>query len=187
MTTTGGERPFSIKWNMNGTVSPHRDCAPISASFRVFQKNRRNDFCSSMTMRFTRKGEGSLEEWIDGPYIHASVTSKLRLPIATCSDPATDGITWRLWELCLSLFTTFRPLIIDSTPNIDASAIAHWKDLLGTLFVWGDGFRNGQLDLILQDSDDLQITTLADLSAIASILNNSMSVRLTKPLCTRNT
>lgn len=125
-------------------------------------------------MRFARNGEALLEEWVDGPYIHASV----RLPKATCSDPTKDGITWRLWELCLSLFTTLRPLIIDGTPNIDASSIVHLKDLLGTLFFWGDGFRDGQLDLIVQDSDDLQNTTLADLGAIAVILKTSTSVGL---------
>jgi hypothetical protein len=131
-----------------------------------------------MRMPFTRNGEASLQEWIDGPYIHASVTSRLRLPRATCSDPTRDGITWRLWELCLSLFTTLRPLIIDGTPDIDAFATVYWKDILGTLFVWGDGFRNGQLDLVLQDSDDLQNTILADLGAIAIILKTSTSIRL---------
>jgi hypothetical protein len=125
-------------------------------------------------IRCARNGEELLEEWIDGPYIRASV----RLPKCTSSDPAKDGSIWRLWELCLSLLTTLRPLIIDSTPNIDASSIAHWKDLLGTLFVWGDGFRNGQLDLVLQDSDDLRNATLADLGAIAVILKTSTSVGL---------
>ena len=130
-----------------------------------------------MMMRFARNGE-ALEEWIDGPYIHASV----RLPKATCSDATKDGIIWRLWELCLSLFTALRPLIIDGTPNTDASSISQWKDLLGTLFVWGDGFRNGQLDLVLQDSDDLQNTTLADLGAIAVILKTSTSAGLCEVL-----
>jgi hypothetical protein len=147
-----------------------------------FATSHHYGLCSSIMMHWERSGEVSLEEWIDGPYIHASVISGLRLPTATCSDPTTDGITWRLWELCLSLFTTLRPLIIDGTPNIDASTIAYWKNLLGTLFVWGDGFRNGQLDLVLQDSDDLQNTILADLGAIAVILKTSTSSGLLEVL-----
>lgn len=133
-----------------------------------------------MMVRSARNGESLLEEWIDGPYIHASAA--LRLPKTTRSDPIKDGITWRLWELCLSLLTTLRPLFLDGTPNVDASSIAHWKDLLATFFVWGDGFRNGQLDLALQDSDDLKHTTLPDLVAIAVVLKTSTSVGLYEAL-----
>jgi hypothetical protein len=161
------------------TLISHRDCAPIPAPFCVSQTNRTNGYCSSMMMRSARNGLASLEEWIDGPYIHTSVT-RLRLPKATSSDPTKDGIAWRLWELCLSLFTTLRPLIIDGTPYIGPSAIVDWNDLLETLFIWGDGFRNGQLDLVLQDSADLQNTTLADLGAIAVILKTSTSIGLCK-------
>ena len=106
------------------------------------------------------------EEWTDGPFIRASA----RLSEATRSDPARNGIIWRLWELSLSLFATLRPLIIDNAPGIDNSSIVQWNDLLGTLFLWGDGFRNGDVDRALQDADDLRNTALAHLVAIAVIL-----------------
>jgi hypothetical protein len=101
-------------------------------------------------------------EWIDGTTIH-----RLRNPE---DEGAAVGFAWTLYDLDLKLLKTLIPVVSKDLPNISHKDIKTLKQSLGNLFLWGDGFRDGMLENILEESDDLKETLVDLLVEIARLL-----------------
>jgi hypothetical protein len=118
---------------------------------------------------------GKVVEWIDGATIHRSTEFEER-------EGATAGFAWSLHDLNLELLTKLIPIVSRDISTISRKDVKALKQSLGNLFLWGDGFRDGRLESVLEESDDLKETVVSSLVGIGRLLISSES-----SLVTRNT
>jgi hypothetical protein len=114
-------------------------------------------------------------EWIDGATIYRSTD-------AEDGERATAGFAWSLYDLNLKLLTELIPIVERDIPTVSRKDVKALKQSLGNLFLWGDGFRDGSLEIVLEESDDLKETLVSSLVQIGRLLISSES-----NLVTRNT
>jgi hypothetical protein len=105
---------------------------------------------------------GKVVEWIDGATIHRSRDAE--------DEGAAAGFAWTLYDLDLKLLTILVPIVSRDLPTTSRKDIKSLKQSLGNLFLWGDGFRDGMLENVLEESDDLKETLVASLVGIARLL-----------------
>jgi hypothetical protein len=110
---------------------------------------------------------GKIVEWIDGATIYRSKDPE--------DEGAAAGFAWTLYDLDLKLLTRVIPIISRDLPTISHKDIKILKLSLGNLFLWGDGFRDGMLENVLEESDDLKETLVDLLVEIARLLISSES------------
>lgn len=106
-------------------------------------------------------------EWIDGSTIHRSRDTE--------DGGAAAGFAWTLYDLDLKLLTRLIPIISRELPTISRKDTKTLKQSLGNLFLWGDGFRDGMLENVTLESDDLKETILELLARIGKLLIYSES------------
>ena len=111
---------------------------------------------------------GKVVEWIDGTTIHRSTD-------AENGEGATAGFAWSLYDLNLKLLTKLIPIIARNIPTISRKDVKALKQSLGNLFLVGDGFRDGRLESVLEESDDLKETLVSSLVEIGRLLISSES------------
>jgi hypothetical protein len=104
-----------------------------------------------------------VEEWIDGATIHRSGVD---------SEAAT-GFAWSLYDHIFKLFSKILPLAPNFSPHISKREVKALKESLGNLLLWGDGFRDGKLEMVLEESDELKETVIESLVAAGSVLISS--------------
>jgi hypothetical protein len=110
---------------------------------------------------------GKVVEWIDGATIHRSRDAEV--------EGAAAGFAWTLHDLDFKLLTNLVPIVSRDLPTVSRKDIKTLKQSLGDLFLWGDGFRDGMLENVLEESDDLKETLVASLVGIARLLIYSES------------
>jgi hypothetical protein len=112
-----------------------------------------------MATAHARKKIAYLEEWIDGATIKKSG-----------GDPGNDdtvaGFAWNLFDHILKIFTILVPLASEESQVASKNATRFLKESLGKLFLWGDGLRDGRLESVLDESEDLKETVLTSFIAI---------------------
>lgn len=65
------------------------------------------------------------------------------------------------------------PLVLSASecfPGISEQDIKSLEGSVGKLFFWGNGFENGKLERVLEESDDLNESITTSLEAIAKVL-----------------
>jgi hypothetical protein len=105
-------------------------------------------------------------EWIDGATIHRSADIEE-------GEGATAGFAWSLYDLDLKLLTKLVPILSRDIPTISRKDVKALKRSLGNLFLWGDGFRDGRLESVIEESDDLKETLVSSLVEIGRLLISS--------------
>jgi hypothetical protein len=120
-----------------------------------------------LKMRSTDQ-RGKVVEWIDGATVHRSTDVEGQ-------EGATAGFAWNLYDLDLKLFTRIIPIVSRDIPTISRKDVKVLKQSLGNLFLWGDGFRDGRLESVLEESDDLKETLVFSLVEIGRLLVSSES------------
>jgi len=109
----------------------------------------------------------TLEEWIDGTTIQKSG-----------DDPCDDGNTgfaWNLYDHVFKLLSALVPLASENVGWLSKKDTRCLKEFLGYLFLWGDGFRDGRLEIVLEESDDLKESVVGLLMTVGTVLISSKS------------
>ncbi len=122
---------------------------------------------------------GKVVEWIDVATIYRSRDPE--------DEGAAAGFAWTLYDLDLKLLTRLIPIVSRDLPTISRKDIKALKHSLGNLFLWGDGFRDGMLENVLGESDDLKETLVDLLVRIARLLISSESSCVTVDISGRLT
>lgn len=78
---------------------------------------------------------------------------------------------------CLTFFAALSTKICKTTHTVDECSL---DEELGRFYLWGESFRDGKLDMILENSPDLKNTVLKFITAVGSILLRSKSLRLSE-------
>jgi hypothetical protein len=123
-----------------------------------------------MATHRVRRNVQFLEEWIDGTTIQKS-------GVDSGDDRNAAGFAWNLYDHILQLFSKFVPLASKSPPVVSKKDTRSLKESLGRLYLWGDGFGDGRLEFILEESDDLKETIVTLLIVIGKILISSKLYR----------
>jgi hypothetical protein len=76
----------------------------------------------------------------------------------------------QLYSDCLALFSALSQRQASRLSQRDNES---FTEELGKFFLWGEGFRNGKLDMILTTSPYLRVTVLRFLASVGDILTNS--------------
>jgi hypothetical protein len=116
-----------------------------------------------MASHHTAKSLSFLEEWIDGPRIHRSVGD-------LGNDRPAIGLSWNLYDHVFRLFSMLLSLGHRTPVRLTDTDSRSLKESLGNLLLWGDGFRDGKLELVLEESDDLEKSAIALLLSMGRIL-----------------
>lgn len=117
-----------------------------------------------MATNKSRKPTSFLEEWIDGATIHKSEAHE---------GGASQGFAWNLYDHILSVFSTVLPLVREPFPDISGDELASLTTSLGDLILWGEGFRDGRLESVMEESRDMNGMIVAALSSIGRVLTTS--------------
>jgi hypothetical protein len=113
-------------------------------------------------------GFGTVTEWLDGAIIETTKN------VDGQASQASTGFAWSLYHHTLELFSHLYPLALPlSVPGRKRQHEKSFKKSLGRLFLWGDGFRDGKLESVLDHSDSLRETIIESLCAIGKILLHS--------------
>ena len=122
-----------------------------------------------MMATFKSKQSASfLEEWIDGATIHKSEAHE---------QGVSQGFAWNLYDHILSLFSKLLPLVREGFPDISRDELASLKTSLGNLILWGEGFQDGRLESVMDESYDMSAMIIAGLSSVGRVLTTSKSKR----------
>lgn len=124
-----------------------------------------------MIVHSERKQFWSMEEWIDGATFQRAD-----------GDGASTGFAWTFYERILKLMS----MIVTLAPHeskfksgqISKDDLRSLKNYLGNLYIWGDGFRDGTLETLLGESDDLKESIITTLIEIGWTLISSQSSNL---------
>lgn len=108
-----------------------------------------------------------LKEWIDGATIQ-KISGNCDGEEA--AETVDTGFAWALYDHILKLLSI---LVTLDSPKLSKKDARSLKDLVGKLFLWGDGFREGNLENILDCADDLRETVVGLLAGIGNILTTS--------------
>jgi hypothetical protein len=111
---------------------------------------------------------GKVVEWIDGATVDRSTEFD-------DGKSATVGFAWSLYDLNLKLLTKLIPIVSRDILTISCKDVKALKQSLGNSFLWGDGFHDGGLESILEESDDLKETVVSSLVGIGMLLISSES------------
>ena len=111
---------------------------------------------------------GKVVEWIDGATVHRSTD------VQEVED-ATVGFAWSLYNLNLNILTELIPTVSRDIPTISRKDVKVLKRSLGNLFLWGDGCRDGKLESVLEELDNLKETLVSSLVRIGRLLISSES------------
>jgi hypothetical protein len=136
------------------------------------QKNESND-----NNPFQQRAASTVTEWIDGMTVQTIGEN-----IGGRSSQASTGFAWSPYHHTLELFSLLFPLTLawsGSSYNIQREKV--FKKSLGKLFLWGDGFRGGKLEIVLDESENLRENVIECLVTIAKILLFSKL-----PVCNHN-
>ena len=106
---------------------------------------------------------GFLQEWIDGATVETSVEE------AHLESDVTIGFAWTLYNHVLELFAKLLPIAARSS-SLSQKDIKSLRAALGSLYLWGDTFENGKLELVLEESEDLKESILCSLVDLGRIL-----------------
>lgn len=106
---------------------------------------------------------GKVVEWIDGTTPHHRSRDGQEEDVAA-------GFAWTLYDLDLKLLTNLIPIISRDIPTTLRKDIKTLNKSLGNFFLWGDGLRDGLLENVLEESDDLKEILVASLVGIARLL-----------------
>lgn len=87
------------------------------------------------------------------------------------SGPMDVGFVWTFHEECINMITKLLPLI--STNPILRGQQEVLREDVGRLFLWGESFRNGKLDMVLSQSEELRDTVLEFITAIGLLVTES--------------
>lgn len=117
----------------------------------------------------SRKPTSFLEEWIDGATIHQSGAHE---------GGVSQGFAWNLYDHILSVFSTLLPLVRERFPDISRDELASLTTSLGNLILWGEGFQDGRLESVMEESHDMKAMIIAALSSIGKVLTTSKSKQL---------
>ena len=107
-----------------------------------------------------------LREWIDGATIQGDCDNE------NGTAAVEAGFAWNLYDYSLKLLSIIIPLNGSRASKKDARCL---KELLGKLFLWGDGFGDGRLESVLDESDDLKESVMSQLTGIGNTLISSES------------
>ena len=121
-----------------------------------------------------------LEEWIDGATIHKAGAGD-----AAATETHQEGFAWNLYEHDLLLFAQIVPLASQLPQRVSTKQARSLKGLLGDFFLWGDSFRDGRLQSVLEESDDLKNTVISSLATLGRVLISSRSA-YTIPIMSAN-
>jgi hypothetical protein len=111
-------------------------------------------------------GFGTVTEWIDGATIQTTTEN-----VKGKEPQASAGFAWSLYSHTLELFSHLIPLNLAlSVLETNKQREKSFKKSLGRLFLWGDSFRGGKLESVLDHSDSLRETVIESLAAIGKIL-----------------
>lgn len=116
-----------------------------------------------MAVHQSMKKFSQVEEWIDGATIHRSAVDR----------EAATGFAWRLYDNTFKLFSKVLPVAVKSSSHVSKRDLKASKNSLGNLFVWGEGYGDGKLELVLEESDELKETVIESLAAAERILISS--------------
>ena len=119
-----------------------------------------------MATHKSKKPTSFLEEWIDGATIHQSDAHE---------GGVSQGFAWNLYDHILSVFSTLRPLVRERFPDISRDELASLTTSLGNLILWGEGFQDGRLESVMEESDDMKAMIMAALKSIGRVLTTSES------------
>ena len=76
----------------------------------------------------------------------------------------------KLYSDCVALFSA---VCHEHTSELCQSNGGSLKEALGRLYLWGEGFRDGQLDVILATSPYLRVNVLKLLAKVGGLLSTS--------------
>lgn len=105
-----------------------------------------------------------LEEWIDGNQVRSA---------AHTGDDV--GFVETFYEACLNVFQHLWEHIIGSETPFNSKQKTILRESLGRMVLWSDSLGHGQLDSILERSDNLRESVLECLVGIAEIIVKSKS------------
>ena len=123
-------------------------------------------------IRAKKASLGLFEEWIDRATIQ---NGQYREFPADNTETAATGFAWSLYSHILKLFETLFPVALRWPQVADKSM----RDSLGKLLLWGDELGDGQLEQILDESDELKVLILDSLAELGGILMSSKQYHLT--------
>lgn len=112
---------------------------------------------------------GFQEERINGTSIEAAN------PGFEEDDSAATDFAWGLYDQILEMFATIVPLALKIVEEIGKNPERSLKESLSKLILWGDGFRDGRLERIIRQSDDLRESVLDLLVAVGRTLISGRS------------
>lgn len=90
-------------------------------------------------------------------------------PLSESQKHDHDGIVENLYADALTLFT----VLVGSSWRVNHRLNQIFEDELGRFFLWGDGFRGGKLDLILESYPDLRLSIVRFLITLSKSLIKS--------------
>ncbi|CZR60755.1 related to hsp70 protein [Phialocephala subalpina] len=117
-----------------------------------------------MTTVQTRTEAGFQEERIDGTTIQTAN------PGFEEEGSAAKDFAWGLYDQILKMFATIVPLALKNVRAAGKNQERSLKESLSKLILWGDGFRDGRLERILSQSDDLRENVVDLLAAVGRTL-----------------
>jgi hypothetical protein len=145
----------------------HRDATSTSSQAPVDKLSSSSPETQSLPLPApVQVGFGTVTEWIDGATIQTTSEN-----VDGKDSQASTGFAWSLYHHTLELFSQLFPLIFaGSGAGVNRHREKSFKRSLGMLFLWGDGFRGGKLESVLEESDGLRETVIESLAAIGKIL-----------------
>ena len=78
----------------------------------------------------------------------------------------SDGVAEGLYVNTLALLT----ILVDHSRKVKSKSEESLGKELGRLFLWGEGFRNGKLDMILKSYPDLRLSILRSLTTLSRFI-----------------
>lgn len=106
-----------------------------------------------------------LEEWVDGNQVHSAAHIR-----------DDFGSVEKFSGACLKVFQQLWKLIMGSETPFKSKQKSILRESLGRMVLWSDSLAHGQLDSILERSDNLKESVLECLVGIAEIIVKGNSV-----------
>lgn len=100
-----------------------------------------------------------LEEWIDGNQVCSAAHTRDDV-----------GFVETFYEACLNVFQQLWEHIIESDTPFKSKQKSILRESLGRMVLWFDSLGHGQLDSILERSDDLKESVLECLLGISEVI-----------------
>lgn len=110
-----------------------------------------------------------LKGWVEGITIPKSSAH-------TAINDAGDGFARTLYSHVFKMFNHLFPYLVGQPLQPTKGFDRVLKKTLGNLFLWGDSLRDGQLEVVLEESDDIKGSVLESLSSIGNILISTFSL-----------